>query len=138
MPSRVLPGLGLSGFWALGEDGWKDGMDGNLRVLAALVQPRVISVLTADPGSPADGDIYYFGAGHPTHAHQLAIRDAGNWVYIPAFAGMEFWNVADKTKYRFDGTDLVVVPNIVLMASQAEYDALAVKDPNTVYDIPEA
>lgn len=109
MASRTLPGLGLKAFWALGEDLWKDENDTNLLVLSALVQPRVLDIVSADPGAPADGDIYYFDGAHPTQAHKLAIRDNGVWVYIAAFEGMEFWNVADDTKHRFDGANIVEV-----------------------------
>lgn len=107
MPSRALPGLGLIGFFDLGEDGWDDEMSNNLRVLSALVQARVLDIVDADPGAPANGDIYFFSDAHPTNAEKLAIRDNGAWVYIPAFAGMLIYNIADDTYYTFDGADLV-------------------------------
>ena len=38
MAERTLPGLGLTGFWDLGANNWKGGMDLNLRKLSLLVQ----------------------------------------------------------------------------------------------------
>lgn len=109
MPSRILPGLGLKGDWDLGEDGWKAEMDTNLIVLSALVQPRVIDVVSADPGAPANGDIYFFDETHPTNANKVAIRDEGAWIFIAAFEGMEIYSVAENKKYRFDGAVMVDV-----------------------------
>jgi hypothetical protein len=107
MAGRTLAGLGLTGFWALGEDDWKDANDTNLLVLSALVQPRVLDIVSADPGAPADGQIYFFDETHPTNANKVAIRDDGAWVYIAAFEGMTLYNVSDNTNYQFDGAVLV-------------------------------
>lgn len=109
MPSRTLPGIGLKGDWDLGEDLWKDEMDTNLLVLSALVQLRVLDIVDADPGAPANGNIYFFNSDHPTQANKVAIRDDGAWVYIAAFEGLWVYNVADNTNYQFDGADLVEV-----------------------------
>ena len=136
MAGRPLPGLGLTGFWLLGEDGWNAENDTNLLVLSALVQPRVLDIVSATPGAPADGQIYFFDDTHPTDANKVAIRDNGAWAYIAAFPGMSVYNVAEDCWYRFDGASLLVVPNHVQI-DQAAYDALAVKDPNTLYYIPE-
>jgi hypothetical protein len=56
MPSRTLPGLGLTGFWDLGSDGWKPDMDANLRMLSALVQAKATSRTTELPEEPSNGD----------------------------------------------------------------------------------
>lgn len=122
---RTLAGLGLKAFFDLGEDGWNDEMDTNLLVLSALVQPRVLSIVSADPGAPADGDIHYFDGDHPTQANKVAIRDNGAWVYIAAFQGMKLYNVDDSTNYEFDGADLVassVGGAAVLEVAGAAYD----------------
>lgn len=116
MASRTLPGLGLKGFWGLGEDGWKDEMDADLRLLSALVQPRVLSIVAATPGAPADGNIHYFSAAHPTNPNSIAIRDNGAWVYVAAFEGMTFYNVADDQQYRYDGATLVRVGLLIIDA----------------------
>jgi hypothetical protein len=87
MPDRALPGLGLKGFWPLGESGWNTDMDANLRILSALVGGSALSRVDADPGAPADGDIHLCSATHPTQAGKVAVRDAGAWVYIPVPQG---------------------------------------------------
>lgn len=82
MPSRTLPGLGLTGFWDLGADGWKDGMDANLRLLSALCQCAAISRSTALPGSPSNGAVYIVPSDAGANANNLAIRDNDEWVYV--------------------------------------------------------
>lgn len=82
MPARTLPGLGLSGFWDLGQGSWKDGMDANLRLLSAVSQLVVLSQTTALPASPANGAIYIVLASDPTNPGKIAVRDNGAWVYI--------------------------------------------------------
>lgn len=79
---RTLPGLGLTGFWNLGS-AYKTGMDQNLLDLSTLSQLRVISRVTALPGSPTDGDIYIVPSGGD--ANKVAVRDNGAWAYyVPA------------------------------------------------------
>ena len=51
MAERTLPGLGLTGFWDLGANNWKGGMDLNLRKLSLLVQLSVLSMTTALPST---------------------------------------------------------------------------------------
>lgn len=95
MAERTLPGLGLTGFWDLGQDEWNTGMDANIRVLSAVAQLSVISATTALPGSPADGDIYIVPSGG--NANEIAIRDLGAWVYIVPQEGWRAW-VRDTDK----------------------------------------
>lgn len=80
MAERTLPGLGLTGFWPLGADGWKDEMDENLRILSGVSQLSVLSQTTALPGSPTNGDIYIVPDDAPSFGGQVAIRDDGAWV----------------------------------------------------------
>ena len=47
--ASVDPNLGLSYGWTLGESGWKDGMDANLKRLGAVVG---LSVKDRDLGTP--------------------------------------------------------------------------------------
>lgn len=102
MAPRTLPGLGLSGFWALGEDNWKDANDINLRLLSALVQLRVKSATTALPGAPVNGDIYIVPTGG-ADATKIAIRDLGAWVYVTPPEGFLAW-AEDTNKFlKFDG-----------------------------------
>lgn len=102
MAPRTLPGLGLSGFWDFGENGWNDANDINLRLLSALVQASVLSATTALPGSPTNGDIYIVPSGGD--AGKIAIRDDGAWVLVTPKEGFLAW-VKDTDKYvRYDGT----------------------------------
>lgn len=106
MAERTLPGLGLTGFWDLGANNWKAGMDLNLRKLSLLVQLSVLSMTTALPSTGlADGMIYIIPSGGD--AKKIAIYDESAWVY---FTPAEGWlaYVKDTDKYvKFDGTNWV-------------------------------
>jgi hypothetical protein len=80
------PNLGLSYGWTLGESGWKDGMDANLKRLGALVGLSVKSrAVAAPPAAPADGDRYVIPAGATGawagKTGQVAVRVASAWEY---------------------------------------------------------
>lgn len=102
MTARTLPGLGLSGFWDLGEDDWNTGMDVNLRLLSALVQGKAISMTTSLPGSPSDGDIYIVPSAD-TNGNDIAIRDDGSWVYLVPVEGDMIYVTDEGSLYQFDG-----------------------------------
>lgn len=104
MPQRSLPGLGLIGFWDLGQDGWNTEHDANLRVLSALVQARVLSRTTALPGSPSDGQIYIVPSDAGANANRIAVRDNGAWVYIEAQSGYRAWVSDTSTFAYFNGS----------------------------------
>lgn len=105
MAPRTLPGLGLSGFWTLGEDGWKDAMDYNLLLLSAITQGKAISRVTALPGSPTDGDIYIVPAAAGAHPDEIAVRDNGAWVYIVPVEGDKMWVNNENIYVVYDGAD---------------------------------
>lgn len=109
MPQRTLPGLGLTGFWDLGADGWKDENDVNLRLLSALVQLRVISRTTPLPGSPTNGDIYIVpdDAGSGNDPNAIAIRDNGAWVYVIPEEGFTAYVEDTNENVQFDGLDWI-------------------------------
>lgn len=119
MASRTLPGLGLDGFWDLGEDGWKNGMDGNLRKLSALVQCKVINRVASEPGSPVNGDMYILTAG--ANANKVAIRDNGVWVHLTPFAGWRIWDSTFGGYVHYDGTAWIEE-----QAASSDYELLAV------------
>lgn len=106
--SRALPGLGLTGFWPLGNSGWKPGMDVNLRTLSALVCGSVASRTASLPGSPALGSVYIVPAGAPSNANSLAIWDGAPgseaWVYLLPKAGWHFYVVDEDLNVQWDGT----------------------------------
>lgn len=105
MASRTLPGLGLQGFWALGEDGWKDGMDANLRKLSALCQARINSRQALEPSGASNGDIYLLTGG--ANNKKLALRDNETWVYIDPVEGFTVWDTNTNSELRYDGTEWI-------------------------------
>lgn len=109
MASRTLPGLGLQGFWTLGE-AWKAGGDTNWLTLSVMPQLVVESATANLPASPANGVVHIVNAAGGGNAAKVAVRDAGAWVYITAPLGTTAW-VKDATgadkRYRFDGTTWV-------------------------------
>lgn len=104
MAERTLPGIGLTAFWDLGSDGWNTGMDANLRLLSALVQPRALDHVGATPGSPVNGDIYLFTAAHATQPNKIAIYDDGVWVYVTPASGWLVYDVALANHRKFTGS----------------------------------
>lgn len=110
MASRELPGLGLNGFWNLGEDGWNTGMDENLLVLSTLVQGSVLSRVTALPGSPSEGDRYIVPTGSGGTSNQIAVYDDGAWVYLVPQQGWLIY-VIDVAEFRYwSGASWTVLP----------------------------
>lgn len=120
MASRVLPNLALNGFWNLGEDGWKDGADANWLKLSTLVMPRVLSKVTALPGSPIDGMVYIVPTGGD--ANKIAVRDNDAWVYYTPLTGWLVWIDDVSGHYKFTGSAWVaLVAGGSLTAADVEY-----------------
>lgn len=105
MASRTLPGgLGLSGFWTLGDKGYKDQMDANLLWLSVLAGGAALDLVAAEPGSPTEGQVYILDETHATNANQIAVYDDGGWKYKAVPAGRIMY-LADEAAHRwFDGT----------------------------------
>lgn len=122
MAQRVLPGIGLTAFWDLGYDGWKVENDGNLLLLSALVQASVLSVVSATPGSPTDGDMHIFDASHPTQPNKLALRDNGAWVYVTPKEGAWVYNQATDSYFVFNGAGWAAYTIVVPAATSAIYE----------------
>lgn len=104
MADHPLPGIGLKGGWALGEDNWDVDMNANLVRASALIQGRALSQTTALPGSPTDGDIYIVPSGAGSHPNEIAVRDLGAWVYITPVSGWRMFVVDTRSWMTFDGT----------------------------------
>ena len=98
MPSRTLPGVGLTGFWDRGAD-YKAGMDDNLLKLSALSQLVVESRTTSLPSAPSDGVIYIA----PSDG-RIAVRDNGAWTYISPAAGWTAFVKDTGTVARYSGS----------------------------------
>jgi hypothetical protein len=101
MAGRTLPGLGLKGDWALGEDLYKDEMDTNLRIISTLLGANVVDRVSATPGAPAEGDRYIFKSDHPAQPNKVAIYDEATWSYVTAPEGLLLYNLADDKRYEF-------------------------------------
>lgn len=104
MASRTLPGIGLTGFWSLGEDNWKDANDTNLLRTSVLTQGRALTFTSTTPGAPTNGDIHLFSETHATQANKVAVYDNGAWVYLTPSTGWQFYDVATGAMRRFNGT----------------------------------
>jgi hypothetical protein len=99
MASHTLPGLGLSGGYSAGDDGWTAEMNLNLLLLSAL-STGVKSRVTALPGSPANGDIYIV----PSPDNRVAIRDGGAWTYLTPPSGLRLWVTDESALVAWNGT----------------------------------
>ena len=106
MPDRSLPGLGLSGYWDLGSDTWKPGMDTNLRLLSAVAGARVTSRTAALPESPGALSIQIAPLGD-AQENKLAIWDgesgAEAWVYLTAQPGWHFYVIDEGINIQWTG-----------------------------------
>lgn len=105
MVSRTLGNVGLKGFWALGEDGWKTEHDRNLVLLSYLAQAGVVDLVATLPGSPTNGDVYALTAAAASHPTEIAIRDDGAWIYVVPTNGWWVYNKTAEEFIYFDGTD---------------------------------
>lgn len=101
MPPRTLPGAGLSGFAPKGDGNWNTWADANWRIISALLQCRVKSVVASVPGAPVNGDMHIVTSG--ANANAIAIRDNGAWIYIAPQVGWRVFNTANSLLYQFRG-----------------------------------
>lgn len=108
MATRTLPGLGLTGFWPLGDNTWKAANDANIRTLSALVNRSALSRTTALPGSGSIGDIYIVPSAAGSHANEIAIWDgevgSEAWVYLVPNPGWHLYVEDDTENVQWDGT----------------------------------
>lgn len=107
MPKRTLPGLGLEAFFDLGENGWNDEFDENMRKLSFMADGRVKSRSTSLPGTGTAGDVYIVPAAD-VNGNQIAIWDgpsgAEAWVYYPAKEGWAFYVEDENLNVQWGGT----------------------------------
>lgn len=109
MPVRILPGLGLRGYYDAGQRDWGTSLSEDLRRLSALVQPRAASRTISLPATGSAGQIMIVPAGAAQNANALALWDgdpslaAGTagamaWVFLPPEEGWRVW-VADEARF---------------------------------------
>lgn len=108
MPAKTGSRNGLSYGWALGENNWNTGMDGNLTFIDRFgVHLSFKSFLNTPPGSPAAGDCHVIDTV-PTgvwvgKAGQVAVYDDGAWRYGVPRTGWRAYCEADERLYVYDG-----------------------------------
>ena len=146
MAARELPGLGLQSDWALGENGWKVGMDANLLMLSILVNSGVDSFVGTLPPVPAEGDLHILSAGG--NINKLALFDQTVWKLYTPISGWRVYLKDVKRTYVFDGTawvreqsdgivELTVTGGTVNAIQATIPDGLTVEDTRFFYiDIP--
>lgn len=98
---RILPGIGLTGYWEQGAP-WKVGGDQNWLKSSVLTQLAVESATTSLPPSPLNGVIYIVPVGD-ANANQVAARDNGAWVYMPPQEGWTAYVRDTGVLMNFDG-----------------------------------
>lgn len=101
MTERILPGIGLTGYWDQGAP-WKVGGDQNWLKSSVLTQLAVESATTSLPASPLNGVIYIVPVGE-ANANQIAARDNGAWVYMPPQEGWTAYVRDTGVLMSFDG-----------------------------------
>ena len=100
--SLTDPNLGLNYAWTLGESGWNDGMDSNLKRVGAVLGLSVKDRdLTAPPASPVNGDRYIIPAAATGvwagKTNQIAVRISDAWEYhVPKIGWLCF--IEDEAK----------------------------------------
>lgn len=103
--SRKLPGLGITGGWGNGENGYGEGMNMNWLTLSTLTQGSVLDIVTALPDAPLQGDIYLMDSTVTTYGNQVAVYDNGAWTYLAPQTGWTLFVDSKKANYQFDGTE---------------------------------
>ena len=82
----------------------------NAARLDVLNRPVISTTVTAEPGSPASGDLYALGATHTgttwaTFAnYSLAYFLSGTWYEYTPYEGLRKYSSATNTDWLFDGT----------------------------------
>jgi hypothetical protein len=107
--SRALPGLGITGGWTAGEDGWADGVNANWLAISVFTQARALDIVDAVPASPAQGDVYLLSASATANANSIAAYDNAAWSYFTAQAGFQFYVASKSAFYKFDGSAWTVI-----------------------------
>lgn len=101
MAVRELPGIGLTGGYTSGADGWGAAMNQNLTKLSMLVNLAVDGLVDeADlPAVPTEGQIFIVLDG--TYAGQIHAWDEGAWSRIEPADGYMALDTSTQTQYLY-------------------------------------
>ncbi|QGF21052.1 tail fiber protein [Pectobacterium phage MA12] len=106
MAASQGPNLGINYGWNLRENGWKPGMDANLKTVDALLQLAVIGVANS-PSVVTDGTRYLVSTSpsgdFAGQSGKIAVRVAGAWEFYPPKAGMIAQVINQETEYLYTG-----------------------------------
>ncbi len=108
--ARNLPNLGLTAFFALGEDGWNDELDLNFLQLSVATQGVVEALVSVRPSSPTEGTVYLFSETETTQPNKVAIYDNATWKYLTPKNGWLFYDKGASTYRQFNGTLWTAAP----------------------------
>ncbi|AWY09481.1 putative tail protein [Ruegeria phage vB_RpoS-V16] len=119
----TLPNVGLTAFWNLGDNSYKDGMDLNLTLMSVLAQAAILSQEAAVPGVPVAGGVYLattdWSATVTTNSLQVylnttgfapaatppgvTVRNSGEWIEIVPQEGWTLYDRSANKLITFDG-----------------------------------
>lgn len=127
MPSTD-PNLNLQYGWTLGESGWHEGMDANLKKLGAVVHLSVKSrAVYTPPTSPANGDRYIIPAGATGdwagRDGQIAVRVGGVWEYYTAAVGWVAYVEDENKQVIYTPQGWALVDDVLGLGTMAGQDA---------------
>lgn len=130
---QVAGGLALRGFAPSLDPNWNCWMDENLLKLSSLAQGSAVSRTLALPDSPPDNLIFIVPADATDNANEVAVRDAGAYVFYPPFVGLNMFVQADNQFVVWTGTEWLV--SIDLNSSAGAPTLTSLPDtPNSLVD----
>jgi hypothetical protein len=100
------PRNGIYYGWTEAENGWKAGMDANLKFLGLSKFCSAINfTTTTPPPTPSDGDMYIVATGATgawaSHDGQIAVWAAGAWYFIVPKNGYLCYDESTDTLQRY-------------------------------------
>lgn len=129
MPATQDPNFDLNYGWDLGENGWKDGMDDNLKKLGATAFLHVLSATTiAEPGSPTSGDRYILpvsatGIDWAGNDKKVAVYNIDTWEFYTPAKGWVCKCEDDNQTYYYNSVDwLEQNPSILCLGDSITND----------------
>lgn len=107
MTQKTDPFIGSSYGWDEGENGWGDPMNENILQFSFLHNRNIDGIVSSLPPSPANGEAYF-----NTTDNLVYYRVDGIWYNTPISLGFELVLKTDGSVYSFNGTGLVLKPDL--------------------------